>query len=125
MRNFSTKKHLFRPLNHLLYHYQQQNPTAFRNRPNWRPPTTTPQQPGPTTAFSPHDQCQPKPYLGRCQACGTQGYRPPHPGNHEPIMLFLATTLLLLGLDSGASHHVTSDLSNLSLHSRIKDLMIS
>ena len=23
MRNFSTKKHIFRPLNHLLYHYQQ------------------------------------------------------------------------------------------------------
>ena len=44
------------------------NPTAFRNHPNWCPPFTTPQQPDPTTAFSPHDQRQPKPYLGRCQA---------------------------------------------------------
>ena len=51
-----------------------ENPTAFRNSPNWRPPTTTPQQPDPTTAFSPHDQCQPKPYLGRCQACDIQGH---------------------------------------------------
>ncbi|RVW57083.1 Retrovirus-related Pol polyprotein from transposon RE2 [Vitis vinifera] len=43
------------------------NPTAFRNRPNWRPPATTPQQLGPTTAFSPQNQHQPKPYLGRYQ----------------------------------------------------------
>ena len=50
------------------------NPIAFRNRPNWRPLATTPQQLGPTTAFSPHDQCQPKPHLGRCQACGIQGH---------------------------------------------------
>ena len=45
-------------------------PTTFRNRPNWCSLATTPQQPGPTTAFSPHDQCQPKPYLGHFQACG-------------------------------------------------------
>ena len=51
-----------------------ENPTAFRNCPNWSPPATTPQQPGPTTAFSPYDQCQPKPYLGRFQACGIQGH---------------------------------------------------
>ena len=50
------------------------NPTAFRNRPNWRPLTTTPQEPGPTIAFSPQNQLQPKPYLGRCQACGIQGH---------------------------------------------------
>ncbi|KAL6340900.1 hypothetical protein AAG906_032011 [Vitis piasezkii] len=28
----------------------------------------------PTTAFSPHDKRQPKPYLGCCQACGIQGH---------------------------------------------------
>ena len=50
------------------------NPTAFRNRPNWRPPATTPQQLGPTTAFSPQNQHQPKPYLGRYQVCGIQGH---------------------------------------------------
>ncbi|RVW99908.1 Retrovirus-related Pol polyprotein from transposon RE2 [Vitis vinifera] len=50
------------------------NPTTFWNHPNWRPPATTPQQPGPTTTFSSHDQRQPKPYLGCCQACGIQGH---------------------------------------------------
>ena len=50
------------------------NPSAFRKRPNWRPPATTPQQLGPTTAFSPHDQRQTKPYLGHYQACGIQGH---------------------------------------------------
>ena len=50
------------------------NPIAFWNRPNWRPSATTPQQPGPTTVFSPYNQRQPKPYLGRCQACGIQGH---------------------------------------------------
>ena len=50
------------------------NPTVFQNHPNWRLPATTPQQPGPTTAFSPHDKRQPKPYLGRCKACGIQGH---------------------------------------------------
>ena len=50
------------------------NPIAFRNRPNWCPPTNTPQQLGSTIAFSPHDQCQPKPYLGCCQACSIQGH---------------------------------------------------
>ncbi|KAL6322398.1 hypothetical protein AAG906_007952 [Vitis piasezkii] len=65
MRNFSTKKHLFRPLNHLLYHYQQ------RQIPDL-----------------------PNPYH---------------------VVLDNITTPTWL-LDSGASHHVTSDLSNLSLH---------
>ena len=121
------------------------NPTAFRNRPNWHPPATTPQQPGPTTTFSPHEHHQPKPYLGHCQACGiqghtakrcpmfqlvtnqqsptpcpqgTQGYRSSTPwqprANH--VVLDNNTTSIWL-LDSGVSHHVMSDLSNLSLHS--------
>ncbi|KAL6329795.1 hypothetical protein AAG906_037502 [Vitis piasezkii] len=50
------------------------NSTAFWNHPNWHPPATTPQQLGPTTVFSPHDQRQPKPYLGHYQACGIQGH---------------------------------------------------
>ncbi|KAE8681409.1 hypothetical protein F3Y22_tig00111330pilonHSYRG00629 [Hibiscus syriacus] len=84
------------------------NPTAFQNRLNWRPSATNSQQSCPTTILSPHDQCQLKPYLGRCQSCDTQG----HTANRCPI---------------GASHHVTSDLSNLSLHSSYQgsdDVMI-
>ena len=50
------------------------NPTSFWNHPNWRPPATNPPQPDPITAFYPHDQCQPKPYLGHCQGCGIQGH---------------------------------------------------
>ncbi|RVW98375.1 Retrovirus-related Pol polyprotein from transposon RE2 [Vitis vinifera] len=105
-----------------------ENPTTFRNRPNYNPPTITPQKPGHTTAFSPHDQRQPKPYLGRCQACGTQRYCPSTPwqprANH--VVLGNNTTPTWL-LDSGASHHVTFDLSNLSLHSLYQgsdDIMI-
>ncbi|KAE8735041.1 hypothetical protein F3Y22_tig00000477pilonHSYRG00099 [Hibiscus syriacus] len=120
------------------------NPTAFRNHPNWRPSATNSQQSCPTTILSPHDQRQPKPYLGHCQACGTQGhtakrcpmfwlvtnqqsttsrpqgsqgYRPSTPwkprANHA--IMGNNTTLTWL-LDNGAFHHVTSDLSNLSLH---------
>nr|CAN82540.1 hypothetical protein VITISV_015270 [Vitis vinifera] len=59
---------------------------------------------------------------------GTQGYRPSTPwqpqSNH--VVLGNNTTSTWL-LDSGASHHVTSDLSNLSLHSLYQgfhDIMI-
>ncbi|RVX13060.1 Retrovirus-related Pol polyprotein from transposon RE2 [Vitis vinifera] len=131
------------------------NPTAFQNRPNWRPPTTTPQQPGPTTAFSPHDKRQPKPYLGRCQACGiqghiakrcsmfrlvtnqqsptprlqgTQGYRLSTPWQPRANHVVLGNnTIPTWLLDSEASHHIMSDLSNLSLHSPYQgydDIMI-
>ena len=50
------------------------HPTTFRHHPNWCPLATTPQQPSPIIAFSPHDQSQLKPYLGHCQACGIQGH---------------------------------------------------
>ncbi|KAL6323605.1 hypothetical protein AAG906_039196 [Vitis piasezkii] len=103
-----------------------ENPTAFRNRPNWCPPTTTPQQPDPTTAFSSHDQHQPKPYLGCCQACGYRPFTPWQPrANHVVLSNNTIPTWLL---DSGASHHVTFNLSNLSLHSSYQgfdDIMIS
>lgn len=79
----------------------------------------------------------PKPYLGRCQACGTQGHtaknclqfrivthtnnaQPSHPYQWPPqayqAMMSSPEPPSWL-LDSGASHHITSDLANLSMHS--------
>nr|GME05858.1 Retrovirus-related Pol polyprotein from transposon RE1 [Ipomoea batatas] len=45
------------------------NPTAFRNNNN-----SNRSNQRPANHFSPHDHRQPKPYLGRCQACGSQGH---------------------------------------------------
>ncbi|KAE8726643.1 hypothetical protein F3Y22_tig00006570pilonHSYRG00103 [Hibiscus syriacus] len=98
------------------------NPTVFQNRPNWRPPATNPQQSVVTTMFSPHDQRQPKPYLG------SQEYRPSttwQPQANHAILGNNTTPTWML--DSGASHHITSDLSNLSFHSSYQgsdDVMI-
>lgn len=121
------------------------NPTAFRNHPNWRPPATNPQQPDPTTTLSPHDQRQPKPYLGHCQACGiqghiakrcsmfqlvtnqqsptphpqgSQGYCPSTPWQPRANHVVLGNNITPTSLlDNGASHHIMSHLSNLSFHS--------
>uniref|UniRef100_A0A1J3J5Y3 Uncharacterized protein n=1 Tax=Noccaea caerulescens TaxID=107243 RepID=A0A1J3J5Y3_NOCCA len=77
-----------------------------------------------------------RPYLGRCQICGVQGHSakrcsqlhtvqqspqrallptPPYPPSPWLPRANLATTPSWV-VDSGATHHITSDLSNLSLH---------
>ncbi|PON57293.1 hypothetical protein PanWU01x14_175570 [Parasponia andersonii] len=113
-----------------------------RNRQNWSPfftnlPSSS-SLPNPST----NNQRKPKPYLGRHQAYGVQGHTAKHypmfrlishqqssahrsQGHQTPRSSTLwqphANNIVLDTnnnstwlLDSGASHHVTSDLSNLS-----------
>ncbi|KAK0597079.1 hypothetical protein LWI29_021647 [Acer saccharum] len=126
-----------------------------QNGSNWRPPSqgNTGWRPSQHNSFrppsSPHSgppnrgQQQPlRPYLGRCQVCGTQGHTakrcpsfhmvptqspvsglpplsPNQPTPWQPRAHFAANSFAhnpAWLLDSGASHHVTTDLSNLSLH---------
>ena len=83
-----------------------------------------------------NNQRQSRPYLGRCQACGTQGHSVKNcpqfklvssssqgqnrgsnqypPKGYSAMFQGHETPSWLL--DSGASHHLTSDLANLSLH---------
>lgn len=72
-----------------------------------------------------------KPYLGQCQIYGVQGHSsrrcsqlsvpalPASPTQRQPNAHFSSTTLNqenLWLMDSGATHHISSDLSNLALH---------
>ena len=83
-------------------------------------------------------QCQPYPYLGKCQGCRILGYSVPDlptgrspsnspawsslaPHNHQwHPMAHVSTSPSLISpnwfLESGASHHVTVDLNNLTFH---------
>ena len=106
----------------------------------WRPsPTSGNRFPTPTSANNLRsDRSFPKPYLGYCQICRIQGHtakRCPffrlipietstntstttpnsswQPKAHFAVNTSNTPTWLL---DSGASHHVTSDLRNLSIH---------
>lgn len=114
--------------------HTQQNYTTNNGHPH----RTYQHTPKPYTRNSLPNQAGPKPFLGRCQWCHTKGHslqkchvflekhpsvRPPptpHYSSTQPqahAAQFSATnnsTQWLL--DSGASHHVTQDLSNLSLH---------
>ncbi|CAA7024026.1 unnamed protein product [Microthlaspi erraticum] len=81
---------------------------------SWQPPSNS------------SDQRTPRPYLGRCQLCGVQGHSArrcsqlpqhnglPTPKTWQPRANFAAASPWLL--DSGATHHIASDLANLSLH---------
>ena len=125
MRNFSTKKRLFRPLNHLLYHYQQQRipqPSRIVQIGVHQPPfhnnqalplhflliiNINPNLIGVIVKHAvfkdtlPNDaRCFDLSLINNPQHLILKALKDiasPHPGNHEPIMLFSTTTLLLLG----------------------------
>uniref|UniRef100_A0A2N9EFN4 Retrotransposon Copia-like N-terminal domain-containing protein n=1 Tax=Fagus sylvatica TaxID=28930 RepID=A0A2N9EFN4_FAGSY len=103
---------------------------------NWRPSyNSTNRSPAGTTTGS---RNPPRPYLGHCQICRIQGHTAkrcpsfclvpvhnsptsssPQQGTPWQPQAHLAThpsTMPSWLMDSGASHHVTSDLDNLSLH---------
>ncbi|XP_019085799.1 PREDICTED: branchpoint-bridging protein-like [Camelina sativa] len=76
-------------------------------------------------SFSPNNT-RSKPYLGKCQICNTQGHsarRCPQLNsfqsspqrNTSPFTPWQPRAYMAV-LDSGATHHITSDLNSLSLH---------
>lgn len=84
------------------------------------------QTPNPQT---PNGTRSPRPYLGRCQICGIQGHSArrcnqlaqhtgllPTPRGSQPRANYVSPSLNPWLLDSGATHHIASDLANLSLH---------
>lgn len=111
---------------------------AHNRSSNWRPPNNNNSNRRYTNTNQ--NQHNSKPYLRRCQACGIQGhsvkYCPqfrivPHTASgsnshlsgtqHQTPRAYNATTQATATpswlFDSGASHHITSDLANLYLHS--------
>ncbi|PON74636.1 Zinc finger, CCHC-type [Trema orientale] len=121
------------------------NQTVQWNCQTWRPSVPYLPSFGSSPDPSTNNQRRPKPYLGRCQACGVQGHTAKHcpmfrlishqqssaprsqgyqgPRSSTPWQPHANNVVLDTNnnstwlLDSGASHHVTFDLSNLSLHS--------
>lgn len=109
----------------------------------WRPSYTSPSRPPAATNSGPQSSQNPrpppKPYLGHCQICRIQGHiakRCPSfrlvpitsstaSNSSQPFTLWQLQAHIATNstptpswlLDSSASHHVTADLSNLSLHS--------
>ncbi|XP_010412615.1 PREDICTED: uncharacterized protein LOC104698941 [Camelina sativa] len=77
-----------------------QNRFHQRNNTNWN-----------SSSRQPNDFRAPRPYLGRCQICGTQLALFQQ---QQPRANFITATPWLL--NSAATHHISSDLANLSLH---------
>ena len=124
MRNFSTKTHLFKLLNHLFYHYQQRQipqPSGIIQIGVHQPPLHNNQvlplrfllmiNANPNLIWVVIKHAVFKDTLPNDARCfglslinnprhlvlkALRDITPTHLGNHEPIMLFSATTLLLL-----------------------------
>ena len=110
--------------------YSTRNNNNQRSNNNWSPQTYTNRQ----------DSYSPRPYQGRCQLCSTHGHSarrcPQFTGanrnnntdglqQRNPFSPWQPRANVAVGpqytannwlLDSGATHHITSDLANLSLH---------
>ncbi|XP_010501665.1 PREDICTED: uncharacterized protein LOC104778960 [Camelina sativa] len=102
--------------------------TNHQRSPNNQPTWSNQSHTGPT------NQRSRRPYLGRCQICGTQGHSAKHcpqfrpPYSQPPFLptpsngwmpranLAHATSSTPWIMDSGSTHHITSDIANLSLH---------
>ncbi|KAG7536467.1 Integrase catalytic core [Arabidopsis suecica] len=120
---------------------QRNNNTNYRNNNKSRSITNTNQwQSSPQPAWQPSpnnnrsDGRGPKPYLGRCQICGVQGHSAKrcqqlqsmvNQQQSSPFTPWQPRANFVAGspysannwlLDSGATHHITSDLNNLALH---------
>ncbi|XP_010461805.1 PREDICTED: uncharacterized protein LOC104742489 [Camelina sativa] len=96
------------------------------NKPNQRNTNWTP------SPRHSHDSRSPRPYLGRCQICGITGHSarrcpqlsmpqlpPASPTPWQPRAHFTTANPAAANpwvFDSGATHHISSDLANLSLH---------
>ncbi|XP_019056880.1 PREDICTED: uncharacterized protein LOC109116241 [Tarenaya hassleriana] len=115
-------------------------PTGFGPQPSSMPRPSLAQGSRSTQSRSQPWRTQSRGYLGKCQLCGVQGHSartcrllppsvarspadssPPHTtGPWKPLAQTATVSPSQPSswlLDSGASHHVTTDLANLSLHS--------
>ncbi|KAL6321984.1 hypothetical protein AAG906_035903 [Vitis piasezkii] len=96
----------------------------------WRPPATFPTHPPMATHSrtpSRTNHPPPRPYQGFCQICGIQGHTAKRCPSFQLVPVQSSTTSARPPANFGASHHVTTDLNNLSLHAQYigsNDVMI-
>ncbi|CAA7032774.1 unnamed protein product [Microthlaspi erraticum] len=122
--------------NHHNNNFRNNNNHSRNKNNQWQQSSSNWQSPPPQTRY---DSYTPRPYLGKCQICGVQGhgakrcpqfpqYQAHNNFNNQrpgPLTPWQPRANFAAGsgyspdhwlLDSGATHHMTSDLHNLSLH---------